>query len=204
MNWNNKLLPRQQKSDQSKNKRCNVLPTHCSKNHCKLLVLNVRWLLFHEPPESLSDLITEIYMNKHVSSFIFNHSAPHKTRCLNRCAYFPGSNTSLPLFDLSDALVKMKGVYEQNPQLGDPSSLEPQITQTAQNLGRLKGELVKYEVIYTCSLYEIVCSTLSFFYLKKITFPLPDHIRHGYQRLWVERKLPTPSTITLNMGKRCI
>ncbi|XP_029901825.1 thyroid hormone receptor interactor 10b isoform X2 [Myripristis murdjan] len=47
--------------------------------------------------------------------------------------------------DQSEALEKMKGVYEQNPQMGDPNSLEPQITQTAQNIGRLKGELTKYE-----------------------------------------------------------
>lgn len=49
-------------------------------------------------------------------------------------------------FDLSEALEKMKGVYEQDSQLGDPASLEPQITETAQNIGRLKGELAKYEV----------------------------------------------------------
>ncbi|XP_071378935.1 cdc42-interacting protein 4 homolog isoform X2 [Centroberyx affinis] len=47
--------------------------------------------------------------------------------------------------DQSEALEKMKGVYEQNPQMGDPSSLEPQITQTAHNIGRLRGELTKYE-----------------------------------------------------------
>lgn len=47
--------------------------------------------------------------------------------------------------DQSDALEKMKGVYEQNPQMGDPNSLEPQITETAQNIGRLRGELTKYE-----------------------------------------------------------
>uniref|UniRef100_UPI0037E8D787 thyroid hormone receptor interactor 10b isoform X1 n=1 Tax=Semicossyphus pulcher TaxID=241346 RepID=UPI0037E8D787 len=47
--------------------------------------------------------------------------------------------------DQSEALEKMKGVYEQNPQMGDPSSLEPQITETAQNIGRLRGELAKYE-----------------------------------------------------------
>ncbi|KAM6940456.1 thyroid hormone receptor interactor 10b [Xenentodon cancila] len=47
--------------------------------------------------------------------------------------------------DQSDALVKMKGVYEQNQQLGDPSSLEPRIAETAQNIGRLRGELSKYE-----------------------------------------------------------
>ncbi|TDH15727.1 hypothetical protein EPR50_G00012890 [Perca flavescens] len=47
--------------------------------------------------------------------------------------------------DQSDALEKMKGVYEKNPQMGDPSSLEPQISETAQNIGRLRGELAKYE-----------------------------------------------------------
>ncbi|XP_069023270.1 thyroid hormone receptor interactor 10b isoform X3 [Embiotoca jacksoni] len=47
--------------------------------------------------------------------------------------------------DQSEALEKMKGVYEQNPQMGDPSSLEPQISETAQNIGRLRGELTKYE-----------------------------------------------------------
>ncbi|XP_028255774.1 thyroid hormone receptor interactor 10b isoform X2 [Parambassis ranga] len=47
--------------------------------------------------------------------------------------------------DQSDALEKMKGVYEQNPQMGDPSSLEPQITETTNNIGRLRAELCKYE-----------------------------------------------------------
>lgn len=64
-------------------------------------------------------------------------------------------NSFLLLFEISEALEKMKGVYEQNPQMGDPSSLEPQITETAQNIGRLRGELAKYEVItqtftYSC------------------------------------------------------
>uniref|UniRef100_A0A3B5AR74 Thyroid hormone receptor interactor 10 n=1 Tax=Stegastes partitus TaxID=144197 RepID=A0A3B5AR74_9TELE len=57
--------------------------------------------------------------------------------------------------DQSDALEKMKGVYEQNPQMGDPSSLEPQITETAQTIGRLKGELAKYEVI-PCSYTSVL------------------------------------------------
>ncbi|XP_048051041.1 thyroid hormone receptor interactor 10b isoform X2 [Megalobrama amblycephala] len=49
----------------------------------------------------------------------------------------------------SEALKKMKGVYEQNSQLGDPSSLQPQITQTAHNIARLRGELSKYQVQLT-------------------------------------------------------
>lgn len=74
---------------------------------------------------------------------------------LRKTETFQNNNTFLLLSDLSEALEKMKGVYEQNPQMGDPASLEPQITETAQNIGRLRGELAKYEVIthiltYTC------------------------------------------------------
>ncbi|XP_015204552.1 cdc42-interacting protein 4 homolog isoform X1 [Lepisosteus oculatus] len=46
--------------------------------------------------------------------------------------------------DQSEALSKMKDVYEKNPQMGDPSSLAPQIAQTAHNMDRLRGELQKY------------------------------------------------------------
>ncbi|XP_056624827.1 thyroid hormone receptor interactor 10b isoform X2 [Triplophysa dalaica] len=45
----------------------------------------------------------------------------------------------------SEAMNKMKGVYEQNSKLGDPSSLEPQITQTIQNIAGLKEKLRKYQ-----------------------------------------------------------
>uniref|UniRef100_A0A672FZM6 Cdc42-interacting protein 4 homolog n=1 Tax=Salarias fasciatus TaxID=181472 RepID=A0A672FZM6_SALFA len=48
--------------------------------------------------------------------------------------------------DQSEALGKMKDVYEKNPQMGDPASLASQINQTSQNIERLRGELNKYEV----------------------------------------------------------
>uniref|UniRef100_A0A8C5CVN5 Thyroid hormone receptor interactor 10a n=1 Tax=Gadus morhua TaxID=8049 RepID=A0A8C5CVN5_GADMO len=48
--------------------------------------------------------------------------------------------------DQSEALEKMRDVYEKNPQMGDPASLAPQNSQTAQNIERLRGELAKYEV----------------------------------------------------------
>ncbi|XP_010899498.1 cdc42-interacting protein 4 homolog isoform X3 [Esox lucius] len=51
--------------------------------------------------------------------------------------------------DQSEALGKMKDVYEKNPQMGDPASLAPQITQTAQNMERLRGEFNKYELWLT-------------------------------------------------------
>lgn len=49
----------------------------------------------------------------------------------------------------SEALGKMKDVYEKNPQMGDPASLASQISQTSQNIERLRGDLSKYEVICT-------------------------------------------------------
>uniref|UniRef100_A0A8C1EI26 Thyroid hormone receptor interactor 10a n=1 Tax=Cyprinus carpio carpio TaxID=630221 RepID=A0A8C1EI26_CYPCA len=57
--------------------------------------------------------------------------------------------------DQSEALGKMKDVYEKNPQMGDPASLAPQITQTAQNMERLRGELNKYE---SATLHTVVCT----------------------------------------------
>lgn len=50
---------------------------------------------------------------------------------------------------LSEALGKMKDVYEKNPQMGDPASLASQISHTSQNIERLRRDLGKYEVMMT-------------------------------------------------------
>ncbi|XP_008835117.1 cdc42-interacting protein 4 isoform X1 [Nannospalax galili] len=47
--------------------------------------------------------------------------------------------------DQREALKKMKDVYEKTPQMGDPASLEPRITETLSNIERLKLEVRKYE-----------------------------------------------------------
>ncbi|KAJ1059712.1 hypothetical protein K5549_004150 [Capra hircus] len=47
--------------------------------------------------------------------------------------------------DQREALKKMKDVYEKTPQMGDPASLEPRITETLNNIERLKLEVQKYE-----------------------------------------------------------
>lgn len=74
-------------------------------------------------------------------------------RRLHRCVYSYYACTCLCLLicwcfslSVSEALNKMKGVYELNSQLGDPSSLEPQITQTSSNIVSLKEKLKKYQV----------------------------------------------------------
>ncbi len=45
-----------------------------------------------------------------------------------------------------DGMLKMKDVYQQNPQLGDPSTLEKQLEENAQKLDHLRHELTKFEV----------------------------------------------------------
>ncbi|XP_069783424.1 cdc42-interacting protein 4-like isoform X2 [Narcine bancroftii] len=47
--------------------------------------------------------------------------------------------------DQREALDKMKDVYQRNPQMGDPNSLEPRIIETNQHIDRLHNELQKYE-----------------------------------------------------------
>ncbi|XP_074059808.1 cdc42-interacting protein 4 isoform X1 [Macrotis lagotis] len=47
--------------------------------------------------------------------------------------------------DQREALKKMKDVYEKTPQMGDPASLEPRISETLGNIERLKLEIQKYE-----------------------------------------------------------
>ncbi|KAK0159734.1 hypothetical protein PV327_010818 [Microctonus hyperodae] len=44
-----------------------------------------------------------------------------------------------------DGLMKMKGVYEQNPALGDPMSIEGQLNQSSHKLDKLGADLTKFQ-----------------------------------------------------------
>ncbi|NXU00431.1 FBP1L protein, partial [Buphagus erythrorhynchus] len=58
----------------------------------------------------------------------------------------PSPPSGLPQAEHSgDALIKMKDVYEKNPQMGDPSSLQPKLTETMSNMDRLRMEIHKNE-----------------------------------------------------------
>uniref|UniRef100_A0A452U2F7 Formin-binding protein 1-like n=1 Tax=Ursus maritimus TaxID=29073 RepID=A0A452U2F7_URSMA len=48
--------------------------------------------------------------------------------------------------DQKEALNKMKDVYEKNPQMGDPGSLQPKLAETMNNIDRLRMEIHKNEV----------------------------------------------------------
>ena len=43
--------------------------------------------------------------------------------------------------------MKMKQVYESNPALGDPMSIQGQLTDNGQRLDKLRAEQKKYQVV---------------------------------------------------------
>uniref|UniRef100_A0A668A2L0 Formin binding protein 1 n=1 Tax=Myripristis murdjan TaxID=586833 RepID=A0A668A2L0_9TELE len=47
--------------------------------------------------------------------------------------------------DQRDALTKMKDVYAKNPQMGDPTSVDPRLTEIGQNIEKLQHEVQKFE-----------------------------------------------------------
>lgn len=40
----------------------------------------------------------------------------------------------------------MKDVYIKNPQMGDPASVDPRLTEIGQNIEKLQAEVQKFEV----------------------------------------------------------
>ncbi|XP_027880543.1 formin-binding protein 1 isoform X9 [Xiphophorus couchianus] len=47
--------------------------------------------------------------------------------------------------DQRDALTKMKDVYIKNPQMGDPASVDPRLTEIGLNIEKLQAEVQKFE-----------------------------------------------------------
>ncbi|CAL1600849.1 unnamed protein product [Knipowitschia caucasica] len=82
---------------------------------------------------------------KPVESEDFSHLPPEQRKKKLQAKIEESTKELQKAQDSSEALEKMKSVYATNPGLGDPSSLEPSISETAQKIGKLKGELVKYE-----------------------------------------------------------
>uniref|UniRef100_A0A8D3AHE6 Formin binding protein 1b n=1 Tax=Scophthalmus maximus TaxID=52904 RepID=A0A8D3AHE6_SCOMX len=48
--------------------------------------------------------------------------------------------------DQRDALTKMKDVYVKNPQMGDPASVDPRLSEIGQNIEKFQFEVQKFEV----------------------------------------------------------
>ncbi|VTJ68689.1 Hypothetical predicted protein [Marmota monax] len=83
--------------------------------------------------------------NKTVASEDFSHLPPEQQRKRLQQQLEERNRELQKEVDQREALKKMKDVYEKTPQMGDPASLEPRITETLSNIERLKLEVQKYE-----------------------------------------------------------
>ncbi|XP_055285992.1 cdc42-interacting protein 4 isoform X2 [Moschus berezovskii] len=83
--------------------------------------------------------------NKTVVTEDFSHLPPEQQRKRLQQQLEERNRELQKEMDQREALKKMKDVYEKTPQMGDPASLEPRITETLNNIERLKLEVQKYE-----------------------------------------------------------
>uniref|UniRef100_A0A8C9YQW9 Formin binding protein 1-like n=1 Tax=Sander lucioperca TaxID=283035 RepID=A0A8C9YQW9_SANLU len=95
----------------------------------------------------------------------FSHLPPEQRRKRLQLRIDELSKELQKEMDQRDALNKMKDVYEKNPQMGDPSSLQPKISETICNMEKLRSEIHKNEEqqciltckhkVYSCCLFPI-------------------------------------------------
>ncbi|XP_049322217.1 formin-binding protein 1 isoform X16 [Astyanax mexicanus] len=93
-----------------------------------------------------------ISLNAHVRNLIegsnpedFSHLPPEQRRKKLQAKIDDINKDIQKEMDQRDALAKMKDVYVKNPQMGDPSSVDPRLAEIAQHIDKLQAELQKFE-----------------------------------------------------------
>uniref|UniRef100_A0A671RDB5 Cdc42-interacting protein 4 homolog n=1 Tax=Sinocyclocheilus anshuiensis TaxID=1608454 RepID=A0A671RDB5_9TELE len=105
--------------------------------------------LFHKKNKSIRIFVKSMYSSSQSECLDLSRLPPDQRRRRLQEKFDDIQKELQRETEQSEAMMKMKGVYEQNSQLGDPSSLQPQIIQTAHNIAKLRGELNKYQVQLT-------------------------------------------------------
>ncbi|KAM9338667.1 formin-binding protein 1 [Symphorus nematophorus] len=93
-----------------------------------------------------------ITLNSHVRNLIegsgpedFSHLPPEQRRKKLQGKIDELNKDIQKEMDQRDALTKMKDVYIKNPQMGDPTSVDPRLTEIGQNIEKLQSEVQKFE-----------------------------------------------------------
>ncbi|XP_038589093.1 formin-binding protein 1 isoform X2 [Micropterus salmoides] len=93
-----------------------------------------------------------ITLNSHVRNLIegsgpedFSHLPPEQRRKKLQGKLDELNKDIQKEMDQRDALTKMKDVYIKNPQMGDPSSVDPRLTEIGLNIEKLQSEVQKFE-----------------------------------------------------------
>ncbi|XP_076614809.1 formin-binding protein 1 isoform X2 [Chaetodon auriga] len=93
-----------------------------------------------------------ITLNSHVRNLIegsgpedFSHLPPEQRRKKLQGKLDELNKDIQKEMDQRDALTKMKDVYVKNPQMGDPTSVDPRLSEISQNIEKLQSEVQKFE-----------------------------------------------------------
>ncbi|XP_030291055.1 formin-binding protein 1 isoform X3 [Sparus aurata] len=93
-----------------------------------------------------------ITLNSHVRNLIegsgpedFSHLPPEQRRKKLQGKLDELNKDIQKEMDQRDALTKMKDVYVKNPQMGDPNSVDPRLSEIGQNIEKLQFEVQKFE-----------------------------------------------------------
>ncbi|XP_031434190.1 formin-binding protein 1 isoform X17 [Clupea harengus] len=91
-------------------------------------------------------------LNSHMRSLIegsgpedFSHLPPEQRRKKLQAKIDDINKDIQKEMDQRDALTKMKDVYIKNPQMGDPTSLDPRLSEIAVNVDKLQAEAQKFD-----------------------------------------------------------
>ncbi|KAM9306486.1 formin-binding protein 1 isoform 5-T5 [Pholidichthys leucotaenia] len=100
----------------------------------------------------LRSLRRGITLNSHVRNLIegsgpedFSHLPPEQRRKKLQGKIDELNKDIQKEMDQRDALTKMKDVYVKNPQMGDPASVDPRLSEISQNIEKLQLEVQKFE-----------------------------------------------------------
>ncbi|XP_054613988.1 formin-binding protein 1 isoform X6 [Dunckerocampus dactyliophorus] len=93
-----------------------------------------------------------ITLNSHVRNLIegsgpedFSHLPPEQRRKKLQAKLDDLNKDIQKEMDQRDALTKMKDVYVKNPQMGDPTSVDPRLAEIGQNIEKLQFDVQKFE-----------------------------------------------------------
>ncbi|XP_028458305.1 formin-binding protein 1 isoform X3 [Perca flavescens] len=100
----------------------------------------------------LRSLRRGITLNSHVRNLIegsgpedFSHLPPEQRRKKLQGKIDELNKDIQKEMDQRDALTKMRDVYVKNPQMGDPASVDPRLSEISQNIEKLQFETQKFE-----------------------------------------------------------
>ncbi|XP_058271080.1 formin-binding protein 1 isoform X24 [Hemibagrus wyckioides] len=98
-----------------------------------------------EKPGKSKSKLWPFKKNKGANPEDFSHLPPEQRRKKLQAKIDDINKDIQKELDQKDALTKMKDVYVKNPQMGDPSSVDPRLAEIGHHVDKLQAELQKFE-----------------------------------------------------------